>query len=81
MKTLTYYRRAGREIVVGNDYYLGELWDGNGDLESIFDEKRKKGYVCVDVNEDDLPVLVSFMYNALNTVELLSTIVTVTDVF
>lgn len=80
MKTLSYYRRSEREIVVGNDYYLGELWDGSGDLENILDEKGK-GSVCVDVNEDDLPVLVSFVYNALNPVELLSTIVTVTDIF
>lgn len=79
MKTLSYYRRSAREIVVGNDYYLGELWDGSGYLENILDEKGK-GSVCVDVN-DDLPVLVSFVYNALNPVELLSTIVTVTDIF
>lgn len=80
MKTLSYYRRQEREIVVGNEYYLGELWDGSGYLENILDEKGK-GSVCVDANEDDLPVLVSFVYNALNPVELLSTIVTVTDVF
>lgn len=80
MKTLSYYRRAEREIVIGNDYYLGELWDGSGELENILDEKGQ-GSVCVDVNEGDLPVLVSFVYNALNPVELLSTIVTVTNVF
>lgn len=80
MKTLSYYRRAEREIVVGNDYYLGELWDGSGELEDVIDEKGK-GSVCLDVDEDGLPLFVSFVYNALNPVELLSTIVTVTDVF
>ena len=30
MNTLSYYRRKQREIVKGEDYYLGELWDGNG---------------------------------------------------
>lgn len=41
--------------------------------------KKGKGSVCLDVDEDGLPLLVSFVYNALNPVELLSTIVT--DVF
>lgn len=46
MKTLSYYRRQHREIVKGEDYYLGELWDGNGDLESVLDEKRKRLCLC-----------------------------------
>lgn len=80
MKTLSYYRRKQREIVKGEAYYLGELWDGNGDVDSILFEDRK-GAAWVLNNVDDMPLFVSFVYNTLNPVELLSTIVIVTDMF
>lgn len=80
MKTLSYYRRQQREIVKGNDYYLGELWDGNGEVDNILCEDGK-GAAWVLNTVDDIPLFVSFVYNALNPVELLSTIATVTDMF
>ena len=40
-----------------------------------------KGAAWVLNTVDDIPLFVSFVYNALNPVELLSTIVTVTDMF
>lgn len=80
MNTLSYYRRKQREIVKGEDYYLGELWDGNGDVDSIRCEDGK-GAAWILNTVDDIPIFVSFVYNALNPVELLSTIVTVTDMF
>lgn len=79
MKTLSYYRRQQREIVKGESYYLGELWDGNGDVDYILDGKGE-GVIWVD-SDDDSASFVDFKYNALNTDELLDTMVTVTDMF
>lgn len=80
MKALSYIRGKQREIVKGDRYYLGELWVGNGDADSILYEKGK-GAVWVDDNGDGLPLFVDFTYDALNTDELLDTVVTVTDMF
>jgi hypothetical protein len=56
------------------------LWDGKGDVDSIICADGK-GAAWVLNTVDDIPLFVSFVYNALNPVELLSTIVTVTDIF
>ena len=39
MKTLSYIHGKQREIVKGESYCLGELWDGCGDVDNILDGK------------------------------------------
>lgn len=80
MKTLSYIHGKQREIVKGESYYLGELWDGNGDAAIILYEKGK-GAVCSGSTEDGIPLFVDFTYAAVNMDCLLDTIVTVIDVF
>lgn len=79
MKTLSYIHGKRREIVKGESYYFGELWDGNGDADYIFDGKGE-GVVWVD-SDDGESSFVDFKYDVLNTSELLDTTVTVTDIF
>lgn len=38
METLSYLRGKEREIEIGEEYYLGQLWDGSGDVEDIIEE-------------------------------------------
>ena len=35
MNTLSYYKGEEQEIKKGEKYYLGQLLDGNGDLENL----------------------------------------------
>ena len=77
MRTLIYIHGKHREIVKGESYRLGELWDGSGDADNILDGKGE-GVVWVDSDELSF---VDFKYDALNTDQLLDTIVTVTDMF
>ena len=79
MRALSYIHGKKREIVKGESYCLGELWDGSGDADNILDGKGE-GVVWVD-SEDDESSFVDFKYDALNTDQLLDTIVTVTDMF
>lgn len=78
MKTLSYIHGNQREIVKGESYYFGELWDGSGDVDNILDGKGE-GVLWVD--SEDEASFVDFKYDALNTDQLLDTIVTVTDIF
>jgi hypothetical protein len=78
MKTLSYIKGKQREIVKGEDYYLGELWDGNGEVDSILCEDGK-GTAWVLNTVDDIPLFVDFTYSAVNMDSVLDTIVTVTD--
>ena len=37
MKTLSYIYAAEEEIKIGNTYYFGQLWNGNGDGELLLE--------------------------------------------
>ena len=50
METLSYYIGKEREIEIGEEYYLGQLWDGSGDVEDIIEED---GQGCVWVGDDE----------------------------
>lgn len=80
METLSYLRGREREIEIGEEYYLGQLWDGSGDAEDII-EKYGKGSVWVENDEDGMPMIVEFTYEELDPEELMDTVVTVTDIF
>lgn len=80
METLSYLRGKEREIEIGEEYYLGQLWDGSGDVEDIIEEDGE-GSVCVVNDEDGMPMIVGFTYEELDPEELMDTVVTVTDIF
>lgn len=80
METLSYLRGKEREIEIGEEYYLGQLWDGSGDAEDIIEEDGK-GSVWVENDEDGMPMIVEFTYEELDTEELMDTVVTVTDIY
>ena len=80
METLSYLRGREREIEIGEEYYLGQLWDGSGDVEDIIEEDGQ-GCVWVGDDEDGKPVIVGFTYEELDPEELMDTVVTVTDIF
>ena len=37
MKTLSYILGAEREIEIGQEYYFGQFWDGEGDGEELLE--------------------------------------------
>ena len=37
MKTLSYILGSEEEIVINEEYYFGQLWDGNGDGEELLE--------------------------------------------
>lgn len=39
MKTLSYVHGKEEEIKVGEKYYFGQLWDGNGDGEELLESE------------------------------------------
>lgn len=80
METLSYYIGKEREIEIGEEYYLGQLWDGSGDVEDII-EGNGKGSVWVGDDEDGMPVIVGFTYEELDSAEPMNTVVTVTNIF
>lgn len=80
METLSYLRGKEREIEIGEEYYLGQLWDGSGDVEDIIEEDVE-GSVWVVNDEDGMPMIVGFTYEELDPEELMDTVVTVTDIF
>lgn len=80
METLSYLRGREREIEIGEEYYLGQLWDGSGDVEDIIEEDGE-GSVWVVNDEDGMPMIVGFTYEELDPEELMDTVVTVTDIF
>ena len=80
METLSYYIGKEREIEIGEEYYLGQLWDGSGDVEDIIEEDGQ-GCVWVGDDEDGTPVIVGFTYEELDQERLMDTVVTVTDIF
>lgn len=56
MKTLSYVYGNEEEIEIGNTYYFGQLWDGNGDGEKLLDS----GAICIGEDEDNMPIIVGF---------------------
>lgn len=44
MKTLSYTLGSIEEIVIGQEYYFGQLWDGEGDGEELL----KSGSIGID---------------------------------
>ena len=80
METLSYYIGKEREIEIGEEHYLGQLWDGSGDVEDIIEEDGQ-GCVWVGDDEDGKPVIVGFTYEELDQERLMDTVVTVTDIF
>ena len=37
MKTLSYVLGTEREIEIGQEYYFGQIWDGEGDGEELLE--------------------------------------------
>lgn len=37
MKTLSYVLGEERKIEIGQEYYFGQLWDGNGDGDELLE--------------------------------------------
>jgi len=70
MKTLSFYRGRKEEILAGETYFFGQLWDGNGDGEELLESgaigvwneaENDFGVVdfeIVESNEDILETLV-----------------------
>lgn len=56
MKTLSYIYSNEEDIELGNTYYFGQLWDGNGDGEELLDS----GAICIGEDEDNMPIIVWF---------------------
>lgn len=72
MKTLSYILGQEREIKIGKEYYFGELWDGEGDIEELLES----GAVSPD-NEN----VVAFEILKPSTDEPIKTLVKVTDIY
>lgn len=65
MKTLSYVMGNEKEIKVGEEYYFGELWDGNGDGQELLesgavsiDDEHVVTFEIVEEDEDILNTLV-----------------------
>ena len=71
MKTLSYIYAAEEEIEIGNTYYFGQLWDGNGEGEFLLES----GSISID------DILVEFKVLEENEDDILKSIVEVTDLY
>lgn len=65
MKSLSYIMGNEKEIKVGEEYYFGELWDGNGDGQELLesgavsiDDEHVVAFEIVEEDEDILNTLV-----------------------
>lgn len=65
MKTLSYVLGREREIEIGQEYYFGQLWDGEGDGEELLesgtvspDEENVVAFEIVENADDPLETLV-----------------------
>ena len=65
MKTLSYVLGQEREIEIGQEYYFGQLWDGEGDGEELLesgaispDEENVVAFEIVENADDPLETLV-----------------------
>lgn len=71
MKTLSYVMGNEKEIKVGEEYYFGELWDGNGDGQELLES----GAVSID---DEHVVAFEIMEE---DEDILNTLVKITDIY
>ena len=71
MKTLSYIYAAEEEIEIGNTYYFGQLWDGNGDGELLLES----GSIGID------DTIVEFKVLEENKDDILKSIVEVTGLY
>lgn len=65
MMTLSYVLGREREIEIGQEYYFGQLWDGEGDGEELLesgtvspDEENVVAFEIVENANDPLETLV-----------------------
>lgn len=65
MMTLSYVLGREREIEIGQEYYFGQLWDGEGDGEELLesgtvspDEENVVAFEIVENADDPLETLV-----------------------
>lgn len=65
MKTLSYELATEEEINIGEIYYFGQLWDGDGDGEELLedgtispDEENVVAFEVVEREEDILRTIV-----------------------
>lgn len=65
MNTLSYILGSEEEIKVGEEYYFGQLWDGNGDGEELLESGSialdEDFIVSFDVIETDSDILKSLV--------------------
>ena len=71
MKTLSYVLGEEREIEIGQKYYFGQLWDGEGDGEELLES----GTISPD---GENVVAFEIVEKAMNPLE---TLVKVTDIY
>lgn len=70
METLSYIKGTEEEIIIGNTYYFGQLWDGNGDGKELLESEA----ISLD-NENVI------QFKAIETMEqIMDTLVIVTDI-
>ena len=68
MKTLSYVLGEERKIEIGQEYYFGQLWDGEGDGEELMESGAVspdgENVIAFDVieNADDPLVKVTDIY-------------------
>ena len=65
MKTLSYVLGNIEEIQIGQEYYFGQLWDGEGDGEELLesgavspDEKNVVAFEIIEKSDDLLETVV-----------------------
>lgn len=65
MKTLSYVLGREEEITIGETYYFGQIWDGNGDGEELLnsgsvspDNENVVEFQIIEEREDILETLV-----------------------
>lgn len=65
MKTLSYIKGIEEEINIGETYYFGQLWDGDGDGQELLesgsispDNENVAEFEIVESDEDILETLI-----------------------
>lgn len=77
MKTLSYINATIEDVIVGEIYYFGQLWDGNGG-DSRGRELLESG--CVALYQDNYNCVIVDFDIVLNSRDILETFVKVTDI-
>lgn len=71
MRTLNYILDQERKIEIGQEYYFGQIWDGEGDGEELLESGS--------VSPDDENVVAFKIVKTAD--DLLQTVVKVTDIY